>query len=162
MGRVLTGNALIGTFDSEAASDARKQQYNRAPPDAWAMFAPDLAEMLAIYDGFDGQCGNQWLASRNADAGRYVRLAMLLADDRIWIDSRRGRCGALFAIELRNQRECGGRNPELDAVDVFRSLLVLGRSSGIDDGVVQDEHHPPVTTFPFLAPPDYAANRDPP
>jgi len=80
MGRALTGNALIGTFDSEEVGEARKSQYNRAPRDAWPMFAPDLFETLAIYDGFDGRCGNQWLAEPEVGLGRYTQLAMLLAD----------------------------------------------------------------------------------
>lgn len=155
MGRALTGNALIGAFDSEQASDARKSQYNRAPPDAWPMFAPDLAETLAIYDGFDGRCGNQWLVPRQVGPGRYVRLAMLLADDRLWIDSRHGRCALPFAVELdpKAPRDCGGRTPNYDAADVFRSFLAMGRSAGLDDGVARDDHVHSTTVFPFLAPP---------
>ena len=155
MGRALTGNALIGTFDSEEASDARKSQYNAAPPEAWPMFAPDLAENLAIYDGFDGHCGNQWLAERRVGPGRYVRLAMLLADDRIWIDSRHRRCELPFAVELdpRAPRDCGGRTPNHDAVDAFRSRLAMGRSTGLEDGVAHDDREHSISVFPFLAPP---------
>ena len=152
MGRALTGNALIGTFDSEQASDARKQQYNQAPPQAWAMFAPDLAETLAIYDGFDGRCGNQWLASREIGVGRYTKLAMLLADDRLWIDTRAGACSS-YGVELNVARDCGGRTPNHDAVDVFRSLLVNGRRAGVDDGVARDDLEHSDSDFPFLAPP---------
>jgi Domain of unknown function (DUF4331) len=152
IGRALTGNALIGTFDSAEASNARKEQYNRAPREAWPMFAPDLAENLAIYDGFDGICGNQWLAHRHADLGQYTKLAMLLADDRIWIDSRARKCEHSFGVELR-RGDCGGRPPSFDAVDVFRSLLVSGKESGVEDGVSQDDHPTSDTEFPFLAPP---------
>lgn len=153
MGRALTGNALIGTFDSEAASDARKHQYNQAPQEVWALFAPDLAETLAIYDGFDGRCGNQWLANRADGAGRYTRLAMLLADDRLWIDSRVKACTGSFGVELGQARNCGGRPPTHDAVDVFRSLLVNGASAGVDDGVDRDDRRHSDSDFPFLAPP---------
>jgi len=152
MGRALTGNALIGTFDSEEASNARKDQYNRAPVEAWAMFAPDLAETLAIYDGFDGICGNQWLAGRRKDAGRYTRLAMLLADDRIWINSRATKCERSFGVEMQ-LADCGGRAPSVDAVDVFRSLLVNGTTKGVEDGVSQDDGKHSDRDFPFLAPP---------
>jgi len=145
MGRALTGNALIGTFDSAEASNARKQQYNRAPEEAWPMFVPDLAETLAIYDGFDGRCGNQWLADRKVGLGRYTKLALLLADDRIWIHSRTRRCDQLLL--------CGARPPSQDAVDIFRSLLILGKPGGVEDGVSRDDREQSDRDFPFLAPP---------
>ena len=153
IGRALTGNALLGTFDSEEASEARKQQYNRAPPEAWPMFVPDLAETLAIYDAFDGICGNQWLAKRRVGLGRYTQLALLLADDRIWIDSRARQCKHSFGVE-RHESDCGGRAPDVDAVDVFRSLLVSGKTHGVEDGVARDDHEVSDSVFPFLAPPN--------
>lgn len=152
IGRALTGNALLGTFDSEEASNARKQQYNRAPEEAWPMFVPDLAETLAVYDGFDGICGNQWLADHNAGLGRYTELALLLADDRIWINSRARKCEHAFGVELR-RADCGGRPPGFDAVDVFRSLLVNGKAGGVEDGVSRDDRIHSDSDFPFLAPP---------
>ena len=152
MGRALTGNALIGTFDSEEASNARKEQYNRAPEEAWPMFVPDLAETLAIYDGFDGICGNQWFADRRVDLGRYTKLALLLADDRIWINSRASRCVHALGVEL-GDADCGGRPPSFDAVDVFRSLLVNGKTRGVEDGVSQDDRKHSDGDFPFLASP---------
>jgi hypothetical protein len=152
MGRALTGNALLGTFDSEVASNTRKEQYNRAPPEAWPMFVPDLAETLAIYDGFDGICGNQWLSKPGVGLGRYTRLALLLADDRIWIDSHARECKKSFGIE-RHETDCGGRAPGVDAVDVFRSLLVNGKVGGVEDGVSRDDREVSDSAFPFLAPP---------
>jgi hypothetical protein len=152
MGRALTGNALIGTFDDEETSNARKQQYNRAPEEAWPMFVPDLAETLAVYDGFDGVCGNQWLADPKQGLGRYTKLALLLADDRLWINSRAHRCEHSFGVELRHT-DCGGRPPSYDAVDVFRSLLVNGSGSGVKDGVSRDDRQHSDRDFPFLAPP---------
>lgn len=152
IGRALTGNALIGSFDIEEASNARKEQYNRAPEEAWPMFVPDLAETLAIYDGFDGICGNQWLAGRGEDLGRYTKLALLLADDRIWINSLAKKCVRGFGVELRHA-DCGGRPPSLDAVDVFRSLLVTGKARGVEDGVSRDDRKHSDREFPFLAPP---------
>jgi hypothetical protein len=152
IGRALTGNALIGTFDSEEASNARKQQYNRAPVEAWPMFVPDFTETLAIYDGFDGICGNQWRVDRRAGLGRYTRLALLLADDRLWIDSRRAKCAHSFGVEL-GLTDCGGRAPDYDAVDVFRSLLIHGKAGGVEDGVSRDDGKHSDRDFPFLAPP---------
>lgn len=158
MGRALTGNALLGTFDSEAASDLRKTQYNRAPKEQWNSFAADIAATLAIYDAFDGRCGNQWLAARHSrSAGRYEPLARLLADDRLWVNSASKSCHRYLAVELERaggpNRDCGGRTPNYDAVDVFRSLLVMGKPEGVDDGVARDEREHSDAAFPFLAAP---------
>jgi len=158
MGRTLTGNALIGPLDPEAVSDRRKEQYNRAAQRDWPRFVPDIARTLALYDGFDGVCGNAWRADRTTPpAQRNHGLAALLADDRLWIDSRKRRCERYLAIELQaggmRTNDCGGRRPDLDAVDVYRSLLVGGRESGVDDGVARDDKPQPVDTFPFLAAP---------
>ncbi len=101
MGRALTGNALLGTFDTEAVSDARKSQYNQAPPAAWSSFTPDIGATLAIYDGFDGRCGNQWLAVQNAPpVDRYAELARLLADDRLWVNSEARTCHQYLSAEF--------------------------------------------------------------
>jgi hypothetical protein len=158
MGRVLTGNALLGTFDTEAASDARKHQYNHAQPAEWPSFAPDLAKTLAIYDGFDGECGNQWLAVQNSPpADRYLGLARLLADDRVWVNSRSAVCTQYLAAEFdlvgATNSDCGGRTPAYDAVDVFRSLLATGETTGLDDGVARDDRDHSNADFPFLAAP---------
>ena len=157
MGRALTGNALLGTFDSEQASDARKHQYNQAPRERWQSFAADIAATLAVYDGFDGVCGNQWLAGRKDKPGRYDKLASLLADDHLWIRSEAKSCRSYLGVELQRgaaaSRNCGGRTPNYDAVDVFRSLLADGRIDGISDGVDHDDRVHSVAKFPFLAPP---------
>jgi hypothetical protein len=157
MGRALTGNALLATFDTEAVSDARKMQYNQAPPAAWSSFAPDIGATLAIYDGFDGRCGDQWLAVQNAPpVDRYTELARLLADDRLWVNSEARVCRQYLSAEFSHlgetHRDCGGRTPNYDAVDVFRSLLVLGRIKGVDDGVARDDRQHSDLRFPFLAP----------
>ena len=159
-GRPLTGNGLIGLFAPDEVGDRRKEQYNRAAPADWPSFADDLAKSLALYDGFDGTCGNQWLAAPGAAAGRYRRLAELLADDRLWIDSRAAGSSRLFAVEQRALAsppqpagDSGGRNPVEDSVDVFRSLLVLGARAGVDDGIAHDDRQHSATEFPFLAAP---------
>jgi hypothetical protein len=157
MGRALTGNALLGTFDTADASNRRKEEYNRAPRDGWAAFAPDIAVNLANYDGFDGQCGNQWLAVQNADRTRYDALAKLLADDRLWVNADARECTQYLAAEFdfvgALNRDCGGRTPIYDAVDVFRSLLANGTTAGLNDGVDHDEREPSDSRFPFLAAP---------
>ncbi|WP_223646248.1 DUF4331 family protein [Corallococcus sp. EGB] len=161
IGRPLTGNALIGPLEPDDVSDRRKEEYNRAAPADWAGFAPDLQRTLGLYDGLDGTCGNQWLANAGGEpAQRYQRLAKLLADDRLWINSRATVCKQYLSVELaelstpgKPGTDCGGRTPLEDSNDVFRSLLALGATSGIDDGVKEDDHVHSLSDFPFLAAP---------
>ncbi len=153
MGRALTGNMLLGTFDAAADSDPLKSHYNGAAPDDWAMFAPALAKNLAVYDGFDGRCGNAWKSAGARPAARYTRLALLLADDRLWVNSAETRCKTYLAVESGVRDDCGGRTPAYDAVDTFRSLLSGGRTQGLPDGVDRDDREHPAAHFPFLAPP---------
>ncbi len=157
-GRPLTGNALLGTLASAAVRDRMKEDWNGTIPQRSARFAPLIAEGLAFYDGFDG-CGNQWLADRAiADAHRYETLAALLADDRLWVNSAARVCTTLFAVErvaLGGEGalavDCGGRAPTYDSVNVYRSLLVDGRTASVDDGVHRDEGGASDSAFPFAA-----------
>ena len=158
MGRALTGNSLLGTFASEEFALRRKSQYNQAAPADWQSFAPDLAVNLANYDGFDGVCGNQWLAIQNSPAAeRYEGLARMLADDRLWVNSRSRRCRQYLAVEFDHvgatNADCGGRTPDYDASDVFRALLSRGTLTGLPDGVDADDARHSDRDFPFLAPP---------
>lgn len=162
--RPLTGNALLVTLGSDDAQNAIKERYNREHPATAAPFVPEIAKGIALYDGLDGHCGDSLLIDRAAPASRrYWPLAALLADDRLWIDSRATRCTTLFAVErsaLNRERtlagDCGGRSITYDAVNVYRSLLAKGTDSGIDDGVHADEKQHSTTVFPFLAAPDPA------
>ncbi|MGH8031822.1 MAG: hypothetical protein ACREO8_05500 [Luteimonas sp.] len=158
VGRTLTGNALLGPLDPEPASDRRKEQYNRAAPADWPPFAEDIQRTLGLYDGFDGVCGNQWLADRGAKpAMRYRVLGKLLADDRLWINSASKVCTRFLAVEFAAtgspNTDCGGRTPNDDAIDVYRSLLVGGTVDSVDDGVKRDDKTHSVSEFPFLAAP---------
>lgn len=157
MGRVLTGNMLLGTFAGAQISDALKTRYNQAARAQWPAFAADLAQNLAIYDGFDGRCGNQWLAVQNTPAAeRYARLAQLLADDRLWVNSASRHCRQYLAVEFddvgASNQDCGGRTPGYDAVDTFRSLLSRGELRGLPDGVDADDARHSDRRFPFFAP----------
>lgn len=162
MGRPLTGNALLGTLAADTVSDKLKEEYNRATPATAARFVPEIEKTLGLYDGFDGKCGNQLLASTKVTgAGRYRELATLLADDRLWVNSASGVCTQLFAVELAQlagrsalKNDCGGRTPTYSAANVYRSLLADGTSTGIDDGLSRDEREQSSTTFPFLSAPD--------
>jgi hypothetical protein len=157
----LTANALIGPLAPDDVSDRRKEEYNHAPPSEWPRFTADIQLTLGLYDGLDRQCGNQWLANpQAAPAMRYQPLAKVLADDRLWVDSRSTVCTRFLAVELTALEtpgapggDCGGRTPLQDANDVFRSLLTLGRTSGVDDGVSEDDHVHSTAEFPFLAAP---------
>jgi hypothetical protein len=163
--RPLTGNALLGTLASRETSDAMKEEWNGETPRRSARFAPLIAEGLALYDGFNGSCGDQWLAdASSADIRRYSALSTLLADDRIWINSEARSCQTLFAVEraaLSGETalggDCGGRAPSYDSVNIYRSLLVDGSSDSIDDGVHRDDHSHSDSVFPFLAPADSGA-----
>ncbi|HEY0687043.1 MAG TPA: DUF4331 family protein [Steroidobacter sp.] len=161
MGRPLTGNALLGSFSDEEVSDRLKERYNSATPATGAEFIPEMQKTLAIYDGFDGHCGDQLLADgKTQSPSRYRALATLLADDRLWINSEASLCGEFFSVELAAVAHddsmmifCGGRTPNDDAIDVYRSLLSMGKAKGIDDGVDRDERQHSSSEFPFLAAP---------
>ena len=161
MGRPLTGNALMAPLADDGVSDELKERYNAARPADWAQFRRPIQQTLGLYDGFDGACGNQVLADASAaPAQRYSALAALLADDRLWVNSASASCTQFFAVELAHlaghtslNDDCGGRTPNYDAVDVYRSLLATGGVVGIDDGVARDEKTHSTATFPFLAPP---------
>jgi len=158
MGRALTGNALLGTLAEEDIADQLKEAYNRADPPGWSAFATEIARNLALYDSFDGIAGNQWLADASvATPARYQRLARLLADDRLWVDSRRTTCREYLAVERAAfgapNADCGGRTPNENVNAVFRSLLIRGTADTVDDGVDRDDHEHSTTAFPFLAAP---------
>ncbi|MDR7272175.1 hypothetical protein J2X20_004849 [Pelomonas saccharophila] len=159
MGRALTGNALLATVGEEDIANLLKEAYNRADPGGWQGFAIEIGRNLALYDSFDGVAGNQWLAdAQDASPKRYQRLAELLADDRLWVDSRQTRCLHYLAVE-RNAfagaplADCGGRTPLQNVNAVFRSLLIRGTPDVADDGVTQDDHEHSTTRFPFLSAP---------
>jgi len=160
-GRPLTGNALLGLLAPDTDSDRLKEDYNAATPDTSAQFIPEIQKALGLYDAFDGHCGNQLLADKKTETSmRYRAMATVLADDRIWVNSASGVCTQLFAVELASltgrkdlRNDCGGRTPNYDAVNVYRSVLVDGTNTSVDDGVHSDEKVHSATEFPFLAAP---------
>jgi hypothetical protein len=161
VGRPLTKNALLGLNAADEVGDRLKEQWNAATPSRSAQFIPEIQKGLALYDGFDGVCGNQLLAKNDVASTRYHALAVLLTDDRLWVNSASASCTQFFAVELARLAEqhallndCGGRTPNYNASNVWRSLLVKGTTSGVDDGLDHDEHEPSATAFPFLAAPD--------
>jgi hypothetical protein len=156
-------NTLLGTapFSTDDASGVRRGEFNSARPTTSARFIADLQKTLAFQDSLDGNCGNQVLAEPKVSPLRYRALAALFADDRLWVNSASTVCTQFFAVELANlggqktlSGDCGGRAPTYDTPNVWRSLLIAGATTGVTDGLHQDEHAPSDTTFPFLAPPD--------
>ena len=147
MGRPLTGNGLLAHLGSDDEADAYKLKYNAATPGTADEFVPVIARSLALYDGYDGRCGNQLMIDGAAPpAQRYLPLARLLADDRLWVDSAIATCTQLFGVE-RGLHDCGGRTLHYDAVNVYRSLLAGG---AVTDGVRTDDQRHSDTEFPFL------------
>jgi Domain of unknown function (DUF4331) len=162
VGRPLTKNALLGLFAADDVGDQLKEEWNAATPATSVRFIAEIQKGLAIYDGFDGKCGNQLLANPEAAPTiRYRALATLLTDDRLWVNSASSVCTQLFAVELATvagqsalRDDCGGRSPNYNAANVWRSLLVQGTTVGVDDGLDHDEREHSATVFPFLAAPD--------
>jgi len=153
MGRPLTGNGLLAHLGSDDEADAYKLKYNAATPGTAEEFVPVIAASLALYDGYDGRCGNQLMIDRSAPPEkRYLPLARLLADDRLWVDSTSTTCTQLFGVEL-GRHDCGGRTLHYDAVNVYRSLLAGGNNDAVTDGVRADDQRHLDTVFPFLAAP---------
>jgi hypothetical protein len=160
--RPLIKNALVGgPLAPDAVSNRRKEAYNRVGRSGWMQFSQDIERTLGLYDGFDGRCGNQWLADSNAGPDeRYQKLATLLADDRVWVNSASASCTQFLAVEFTAlgtpgalAGDCGGRTPIYDASNIFRSLLIDGTTKGGVDGLVHDEKIHSTTDFPFLAAP---------
>src|SRR5262249_4170304 len=102
IGRPLTANALLAPLAPDEISDRRKEAYNGSAPAEWPEVEVGIRHTLGLYDGFDGICGNQWLADTDNEPRlmRYHRLATLLADDRIWINSKSSVCTQYLAVEL--------------------------------------------------------------
>lgn len=160
--RPMIKNGLVGgPLAPDAISNRRKEAYNRAPPTGWERFSEDIYKTLGLYDGFDGTCGNQWLAASKAKPSqRYLTLSKVLADDRIWVNTSSSTCTQFLAVEFNSfgtpgalASDCGGRAPGYDASNIFRSLLVNGTPSGYDDGLHRDDKTSSSTEFPFLAAP---------
>jgi hypothetical protein len=152
---------MLAPLAPDEVSDNLKERYNRTTPSTSAEFVPEIEKTLGLYDGFDGKCGNQLLADRSVESPlRYKAMADLLADDRLWVNSESTLCLQFFAVELASLAgkgeltiDCGGRTPNYDAVDVYRSLLATGTIKGVDDGVARDEREHSASEFPFLASP---------
>lgn len=158
VGRPGVAEALLEPFgDATLHHMIVSSGYSLDDPERWpaALSAP-IARSLAVYDALDGVCGNQLLAAGDGP-DRYDALANLLADDRLWIDTRVGTCRRYLAVEaeaagLAAADDCGGRTPEMDVIDTTYSFLATGMPDGVTDGIAADPDGAPSTDFPFVRP----------
>ena len=164
MAQPFVKNTLLGSgpFATDDASGRVRDQFNAATPSTSGQFVADLEKSLAFQDSLDGKCGNQILANPRAVSPlRYQQLAAFLANDRLWVNAASTSCTQFFAVELAHLagrkdllQDCGGRTPNYNTSNVFRSLIIAGTTDSTSDGLARDEHAPSSTEFPFLAPPD--------
>jgi hypothetical protein len=159
-GRPAINNALtdpFGTNPPTLSTDQVKNQYNAAVYSNWSAYAPApyLATNLAIYDGLDGTCGNQFKAGpAPPTATRYQALATILADDRLYVNALVGTCNKYLAVEQATAGDCGGWHPLMNVMDTTYNLLITGSPTGTYvNGQTADIDGAVKTTFPFLIPP---------
>jgi hypothetical protein len=166
-------NKFNGNYET---TDATRDRYNQdSDPTNWvANWVQDIAATLAIYDGADTICGNQVGAcasltgctNQTPDMTRYIALAGLLADDKVYLDTTKATCRAYLAVEtaavLAGGAERGGRTPLFNVVHETYTAAVTGVAGfmgndtyAITDGVAADgDGTVSLTTFPFLGDPN--------
>ncbi len=141
-------NALLNhpfTTDRDRAANAYDAEGDRAN---WVTnWSSEFSSNLAILDGMNGVCGDQIQA--DVESPRYANLGKVLADDRLYLDSRVGTCTKFFAVETGDATDCGGRTPTSDAVDALFSIFA---GASVTDGVDHDDSTPS-GDFPFFAEP---------
>lgn len=156
VGRPFVGSLLPEAPDASSGFSLSQAWNEEDDPLLWERFAPELQTALGLFDGLDGTCGQLDPAIR---VGRFDNLAELLADDRLFVDTRISTCEQLLAVEsetlgLGPVFDCGGRTPVVDAADAMLSLFTSGGRTPASDGVGEDSDGPASTViFPFLRPP---------
>ena len=68
MGRAAIATALISFVSDDLTRGADLDAYNAAPPADWVTFQSNIQSHLAVYDGLDGQCGNQLLINESVSS----------------------------------------------------------------------------------------------
>ena len=160
MGRAAVNTALTNPFDTVSGSspNAIKDLYNSVvDPTMWSpMFKGYIQSNLAIFDGLDTVCGNQFIA--DASTPRYATLASVLVDDQLYLNTASGTCQIYLGVEANAvnaipNTDCGGRTPLENTLDETYSLLAIGMPSGVTNGITMDaDHTASLTAFPFLQP----------
>ncbi len=166
LGRPAVNTALNHTFDlNSAAKGAAKDAYNKDSTQAtWgATYVAQTSANLAVLDGLDQDCNNQFLASKDAGAqnsnvAKYGTLGGVTADDRLWLDTAGATCTTYLAVEgqatgLIPNTDCGGRGLGYDVIDVTYSAAAIGNVTGVTDGITADTAKTGGVAFPFLAAP---------
>ena len=162
MGRPAINIAAVDPFFTDRQQAAIQDDYN-ADADVlqWVEnWAGTIAGVIAVYDGLDGTCGNQFMAGDEGEPGRYSDFAALLAADTLHVNTDFGICEQYFGVERDIPGDCGGRKPLYDTIDVTYSLLVAGETAGFADEDDADDDVPNITdgassgeislVFPFL------------
>lgn len=159
MGRPGVNTAVTDPFDADAAAeDTMKDHYNVAAQDSWSTtYKAQFAGNLAVYDGLDQSCGNQFAAGAMAMAGRYDALAGVLADDQLYLNTGSTSCATYLGVEANATNiipntDCGGRKLDYDVIDVTYSVLAIGMVSGVTDGIDNDSTFS--ANFPFMGAPN--------
>lgn len=155
IGRPATGTALVSPLADELThADAVSAFKANAAAAALTENTATVAASLPLYDALDGSCGSQVLAQPMSNTpSRYAALAALRADDRLWVNTSIATCQSYLAVELGVPGDCGGRAPDLDVIDAEYSYLVLGKPTGVRDGIDADpDGVPSRSEFPFLLP----------
>ena len=156
MGRPAINTALTNPFDvmktpgttTAETADGTKDNYNHdATMSGWAdKWKPYIRTHLAILDGLDRNCGNQFAA--DLASPRYSGLAGVLASDWLVVDTSQTTCSQYLAVEAGVANDCGGRKLAYDVIDVTYSALVIGALTGADDGITNDSTF--LDAFPYL------------
>ena len=154
IGRAAVSTTLVAAFADDEGRALALDAYNEAARSDGSEFAAEIRANLAIYDGLVGQCSNQLLAStEDASPERYAALSGLLADDRLIVDATEGACEAYFNVELSQAgltglKDCGGRTPLHDVVDLSYTLFAGDPMTPISDGVAEDSVTASLDVFP--------------
>jgi len=158
MGRPAVNTALSNPFDvyplpvgQGESSDITKNRYNHDGNAAgWvAAWTPAISLNLALLDGLDNVCTNQF--AYNTPAGtNYGTLAGVLADDRLLVNTTKTTCTQYLGVETQSATDCGGRTLSEDVIDVTYSAIGIGALTGVSDGIAQT--NVPTANFPFFKP----------
>ncbi|MGO9830604.1 MAG: hypothetical protein ACLPJH_10725 [Myxococcaceae bacterium] len=166
MGRAGVNTALTDPFDTLGTAspplteNAAKDLYNSiSTPSQWSTnFKSWIEGNLAILDGLDGVCGNQFIFGFMGTSA-YATLAGVLVDDQLYLNTASGTCSTYLGVEANYvgaipNSDCGGRTPLENTIDETYSLLAVGAPSGVTSGITSSATATAsLTAFPFLQPP---------
>jgi hypothetical protein len=160
MGRPAINTAGNQAFEAMIeTADMGKNAYNaESDPAKWTAFVPEIQKNLAILDSLDTVCGNQLAADMSKmDPSRYAKLAGVLADDRLYVNSAGAVCSTYLGVEANAlgvmNADCGGRTLAYDVIDTSYTLLAAGKLDGSIGDNVPISDSAKGTAFPYLAPP---------